>query len=78
MSWIILGEKISGKKAVCVGFATLGLVVIALDKLAGVKVTHSFVGDALVFASLLPEATYYILSKIHVNKLPIFLILDLT
>lgn len=77
MSWIILGEKISGKKAICVGFATLGLVVIAYDKLSGTKASHSFWGDALVLVSLLPEATYYILSKMHVNALPVFLISSL-
>lgn len=77
MSWIILGEKISGKKAICVGFATLGLVVIAYDKLSGLTVTHSFIGDMLVLLSLLPEATYYILSKMHVNKLPVFLVSSL-
>lgn len=77
LSWIILGEKISGKKAICVGFATLGLVVIACDKLHGIKVTHSFLGDALVLLSLLPEATYYILSKMHINKVPVFLISSL-
>lgn len=77
MSWIILGEKISGKKTICVGFATLGLVVIACDKLSGLKVSHSFLGDALVLASLLPEATYYILSKMHINSLPVFLISSL-
>lgn len=77
MSWIILGEKISGKKAVCVVFATLGLVVIACDKLSGIKVTHSFLGDVLVLVSLLPEATYYILSKMHINALPVFLISSL-
>lgn len=77
MSWIILGEKISGKKAICVGFATLGLVVIACDKLSGITVAHSFLGDALVLASLLPEATYYILTKMHVSKLPVFLLSSL-
>jgi drug/metabolite transporter (DMT)-like permease len=77
MSWIILGEKISGKKAICVGFATLGLVVIACEKLNGIKVTHSFLGDALVLASLLPEATYYLLSKMHANTLPVFLVSSL-
>nr|WP_027222657.1 DMT family transporter [Legionella pneumophila] len=77
MSWIILGEKISGKKAICVGFATLGLVVIACDKLSDINVSHSFFGDALVLTSLLPEAMYYILSKMHVNSLPVFLISSL-
>lgn len=77
MSWIILGEKISSKKAICVGFATLGLIVIAWDKLNGITVTHSFLGDALIFVSLLPEATYYILTKLHINSLPVFLISSL-
>ena len=77
MSWIILGEKISGKKAICVGFATLGLVVIAFDKLRGIDVSHSFFGDVLILVSLLPEATYYILSKMHVNSLPVFIISSL-
>ena len=74
MSWLLLGEKISGKKIICILFATLGLVVIACDKLAGVAVSHSFIGDALVLLSLLPEATYYILCKMHSNSLPVFLI----
>jgi drug/metabolite transporter (DMT)-like permease len=74
MSWVILGEKISGKKAICVGFATLGLIVIAYNKLCGMSVTHSFWGDALVLASLLPEAMYYILSKMYIHTLPVFLI----
>ncbi len=77
MSWIILGEKISGKKAICVGFATLGLIVIAYDRLGGSHVSHSFWGDVLVLIALLPEATYYILSKMHANSLPVFLISSL-
>lgn len=36
-----------------------------------------FLGDALVLTSLLPEAMYYILSKMHVNSLPVFLISSL-
>jgi drug/metabolite transporter (DMT)-like permease len=74
MSWLVLGEKISGKKMICVFFATLGLIVIAFDKLGGVQVNHSFFGDTLVLLSLLPEATYYILCKMHANSLPVFLI----
>ncbi|QMT59457.1 DMT family transporter [Legionella sp. PC997] len=77
MSWLILGEKISGKKTICVGFATLGLIIIAYNKLAGIEANHSFFGDALVLISLLPEATYYILSRIHANSLPVFLISSL-
>ena len=40
MSWLILGETISAKKSLCVGFATLGLIVIAYDKLRGIVATH--------------------------------------
>ncbi len=74
LSLIVLGETISGKKIVCVFFATLGLVVIACDKLRGVSMTQSLVGDVLIFLSLLPEAMYYILCKMHVNALPVFLV----
>lgn len=73
MSWIILGERISPKKSLCVLLATAGLIVIAFDKLQSVGTAHSFFGDAIVLLSMLPEATYYILCKLHVNRLPIFL-----
>ncbi|KTC82756.1 transmembrane protein [Legionella cincinnatiensis] len=77
MSWIILSEKISGKKIICVGFATLGLAIIGFDKLSSVQASHSFWGDMLVLLSLIPEATYYILSKMHTPTLPVFLISSL-
>lgn len=77
MSWVILGEKMSGKKALCVCFSTFGLMVIAFDKFLGVKVKSSFWGEILILISLLPEATYYILSKMHTNTLPAFLISSL-
>jgi drug/metabolite transporter (DMT)-like permease len=76
MSWIILGENISGQKAIGVIFTTLGLLVIAYNKLSG-PVTHSLWGDMLILTSLLPEAMYYILSKMHVNVLPVFLMSSL-
>ncbi|WP_058534525.1 DMT family transporter [Legionella saoudiensis] len=77
MSWIILNEKISGKNAICIGFATFGLLVIAREKLGGAVVSHSFLGDAIVLISLLPEAAYYILSKMYVSSLPVFLVSSL-
>ena len=73
MSWLILGETISAKKSLCVGFATLGLIVIAYDKLRGIGATHSLLGDSIVLLSLLPEAAYYVLCKLHSNRLPVFL-----
>jgi len=74
MAWIILDERFSAKKLVCVAFATLGLAIIAADKLQAPNMVHSFFGDFVVFVSLFPEALYYILCKLHPNKLPVFLI----
>lgn len=74
MAWIILDEKFSAKKLVCVAFATLGLAIIASDKLKTPSMVHSFFGDFIVFVSLFPEALYYTLCKLHPNKLPVFLV----
>ena len=74
MAWIILNERFSAKKLVCVAFASLGLAIIAADKIQTPNMVHSFFGDFVVFVSLFPEALYYILCKLHPNKLPVFLI----
>lgn len=73
MAWLALGEKISAQKALCIMFATAGLVVIACGKLHNISSSHSFLGDAIVLLSLLPEAAYYVLCKVYANRLPIFL-----
>ena len=73
VSWIVLREKITPKKSLCILLATAGLVVIACDKFKGVGASHSFLGDIIVLLALIPEATYYVLSKIHHNRLPLFL-----
>lgn len=73
MSWMILGEKISAKKSIAVFIATIGLLVIAYDKWQGIGATHSFIGDFIVLLSLFPEAVYYVLCKLHPNRLPVFL-----
>ena len=77
MSWLLLGEKISAKKSLCIVFATLGLIIIAYDKLTTLGLNHSFLGDFIILLSLLPEATYYVLCKLHPNRLPVFLVSSL-
>lgn len=72
-SWLFLREDISFKNCLCILLATAGLLVIAWDKFTGMGEGHSFFGDAIVLLSLVPEAGYYILTKMHTNKLPIFL-----
>lgn len=74
LSWLMLGEKISRTKMICVILATIGLVVIAVDKLIGSSNAHSLLGDVIVFVSLFPEAAYYVLSKMYTHSMPIFLI----
>lgn len=73
MSWIFLHEKISSQKLLCIVFATIGLLIIAYDKLSGSNVQNSLLGDGLVLLALLPEASYYILCKLYTNRLPLFL-----
>ncbi|WP_419420797.1 DMT family transporter [Legionella sp. D16C41] len=74
MSWLVLGEKISRQKALCVVFATMGLLLIGYDKLNSVSHNNSLLGNSLVLLALLPEASYYVLCKVYSNRLPIFLI----
>ena len=76
-SWLFLKEHITFKKSLCILLATLGLMIIALDKFTTVGEEHTFIGDAIVFISLIPEAGYYILTKIHTPKLPVFLMSSL-
>lgn len=74
MSWLVLGETISGKKSVSIILATLGLVVIAWAKYRQHGGEQSFIGDIFIFLALIPEAAYYILSKLSPNRLPIFFV----
>lgn len=75
LSWIILGEKISSKKSLCIFFATLGLIIISVNKFYAANGVHpSMIGGILILISLIPEGSYYVLSKMHPNRLPVFLI----
>lgn len=73
LSWLILKEMISAKKCLCVLLATTGLFITAYDKMTNVGGHHSFLGDAIILTSLLPEAGYYVLTKRHKTPLPVFL-----
>lgn len=73
LSWLILGEKLSSQKAMCIFFASVGLLIVAYSKFKGATYHHSFIGDFIVLVALFPEACYYILCKLHSGKLPVFL-----
>lgn len=72
-SSLFLKEKFSLRILICIGLASLGLLVITLNKFQPLADSHSLLGDLLVFAALLPESAYYILSKLHPVRLPVFL-----
>ena len=56
ISYLVLKETLTAKKSLCLFFATLGLIIIAAEKLATVRNSHSFLGDSIVFLvfSLIP------------------------
>ncbi|HVT62223.1 MAG TPA: DMT family transporter [Legionellaceae bacterium] len=76
-SCVFLKETLSLRKIICILLASTGLLVIAYDKFEHLSNDHSFLGDAIILFSLVPEAGYYILTKVHTIKLPIFLIASL-
>lgn len=75
MSCLVFRQKFTSKIALCIGFATLGLIVIGVDKLNnGFEMQNSFLGILIILLALIPEASYYVISKWHSNRLPIFLL----
>lgn len=73
-SWLILKEKFTIKKSICVGCATIGLIVISANQVESSQAHSSFLGNGLILLALLPEAIYYILVKLQKKHLPIFLL----
>lgn len=72
MSVIVLRERLTRLSLLSIAFAVVGLLIINAHNFS--RVGHgALLGDIIILLSLLPEATYYLLSKMYVNKLPIFL-----
>lgn len=72
-SWLLLGEKLTSKSLFSVVLTSVGLVIIGIGQLKQISIHHAISGDLLVLVSLIPEAAYYVLCKIHRVNLPIFL-----
>lgn len=73
LSIFFLKEKVTLFTILCVVFSVLGLVIINVNNFhIGNK--DQVYGDIIILISLLPEAAYYVISKYHKNKLPIFLV----
>jgi len=72
-SLIFLKERLTLTTLLCITLAVIGLVVINFHGLQADNSMHAFAGIIILIA-ILPEAAYYVLSKMHKNKLPVFLI----
>ncbi len=73
ISWLVLKESFTMKKSLCIGLATIGLLVISLENLLQGNTGNSAWGNLLIFLAMLPEACYYVLTKMYTNVLPVFL-----
>ena len=72
-SIVFLKERLTRRAGLSIGLAILGLIIINARNLHLEQSDH-FLGDMIILLSLIPEAAYYILSKLHQNKLPVFLV----
>jgi drug/metabolite transporter (DMT)-like permease len=72
-SVLFLKERLTRKSIVCLLLAVIGLVVMNTG-----KVLHSgfgsLAGDAIILLALLPEAAYYVLTKVSPTHYPVFFI----
>ena len=73
LSWLVLAERFTRPTFISIVLVTIGLVVISLGDIKD-GFNSSLIGYLLILLSLLPEALYYISSKIHRLPLPIFLL----
>lgn len=71
-SFLFLKEKFSLKKKVSLLLATVGLFVVSFNQTNVQHESSTFVGDLIIFLSLIPEAGYYVLTKLYDIKTPIF------
>ena len=71
LSILFLQERANFFTSLCILFAILGLLAINIHSFH-LSNLHSLVGATIVLIALLPEAMYYVLSKLYHNRLSIF------
>lgn len=71
LSVVFLNERLTRRTGLSIFLSVLGLVVINLNNLQGANLS-GFLGDGLILLSLIPEAIYYVLARLHHPRLPIF------
>lgn len=71
LSFIIFRQRITRFKALCILFATIGLIAINGSSLSSHDFSAlSIIGDMIIFLAMIPEALYYVISKFKNTQLP--------
>ncbi len=71
LSFIIFRQRITRFKALCILFATIGLIAINGSSLSNHDFSAlSIIGDVIIFLAMIPEALYYVISKFKNTQLP--------
>lgn len=63
LSWAFLDERIERRTALGIALAAAGIGLFSLQKTAGPASTSSLLGNALVFAAVVCEASYVVIGK---------------
>lgn len=68
LSYLVLREPLSRKNIICISFSVLGVMVVNAKHIdSGIA---NLLGSIIILLALLPEATYYLLIKMHPVHLP--------
>lgn len=71
LSLVFLHERLTQRTGLSIALSVLGLLVINLSNLQGADF-NGLLGDLLILLSLIPEAIYYVLARMHHPRLPLF------
>ncbi|WP_395946080.1 DMT family transporter [Caedibacter taeniospiralis] len=70
LSFFIFKQRITRFKALCIIFATIGLIAINGASISGAGFSAlSIIGDAIILLAMIPEALYYVISKFKNSQL---------
>lgn len=71
LSVVFLREKLTLFSSLCILFSIIGLLVVNAKNFEAADLKHLW-GAGIILLSLIPEAAYYLLAKVHHSRLPIF------
>ncbi|WP_116964321.1 DMT family transporter [Fastidiosibacter lacustris] len=70
LSFFIFKQRITRLKALCIIFATIGLIAINGTNITANDFSSlSLIGDGIILIAMLPEALYYVISKFKSTEL---------